>query len=117
MSDNPLDPSPERQAQIEARAKALWEADGSPDGSMDDYRERADELVRMEMSGNPGQIEVDPNDPMPGVIVDEASLQENLGEFPGARGMADQGEWRETPMTRKELDEGGDPQPGHGDAP
>lgn len=117
MSDNPLDPSPERQAQIEARAQSLWEADGKPDGRMDEYRERADELVRMEMAGATGQVEVDLNDPMPGVIVEDASVQENLGEFPGASGVADQGERRETPMTRKQLDEGGDVQPRQGDAP
>ena len=117
MSENPLETSPERDAKIEARAKALWEADGSPPGAMADYRERADELVRMEMAGTPGQVAVNFDDPMPGVVVEEASIQENLGEFPGARGVADQGEWRETPMTRKQLDEGGDPQPGHGDAP
>ena len=117
MSDNPLETTPERQAQIEARAKALWEADGSPAGSMDEYRERADELVRMEMAGNPGQLTVDEDDPMPGVVVEEASIQENLGEFPGGSSVADQGEWRETPMTRERMDHGGDPQPGHGDAP
>ena len=110
-------PPPNARPRSRARAKAMWESEGSPEGRMDDYRERADELVRMEMAGIPAQVEVDPNDPMPGVIVEEASIQENLGEFPGARGVADQGEWRETPMTRKQLDEGGDPQPGRGDAP
>ena len=117
MSDNPLEVTPERQAKVEARAKSLWEADGSPANRMDEYRERADELVRMEMAGTPGQLAVDPNDPMPGVTVEEASIQENLGEFPGAMGVADQGEWRETPMTREQLDHGGDAQPGRGDAP
>lgn len=106
MSDNPLESSPERDAQVEARAKSLWEADGEPEGGMDEYRERADELVRMEMAGNPGQLPVDDGSPIPGVIVEEASIQQNLGEFPGGMGVADQGEWRETPMTRKELDDG-----------
>ncbi len=111
MSDNPLETTPEREAEIEARAKALWEADGSPDGAMAEYRERADELVRMELAGTPGQRPIDDGSPIPGVIVEEASIQENYGEFPGARGAADQGEWRETPMTREELREGGEEQP------
>ncbi len=119
MSDNPLESTPERDAEIEARAKVLWEKAGSPDGRMDEYRERADELVRMELAGTPGQL---PNpmehpSPIPGVIVEEAAIQENLGELPGARGVADQGEWRETPMTREELREGGEEQPRRGDSP
>ena len=56
-------------------------------------------------------------DPVRGVLVEEASIQENLGEFPGGSSVADQGEWRETPMTRAELREGGDAEPGHGDTP
>ena len=102
MSDNPLESTPERDAALEARAKHLWEAAGSKPGPMDEYRERADELIRMEASGIPGQLPIDDGSPIPGVIVEEASIQENLGEFPGARA-ADQGEWRETPMTRQEL--------------
>lgn len=117
MSDNPLDVTPERQARIDARAKSLWEADGKPDGSMDDYQERADELVRMELAGNPGQKPVDDGSPIPGVVVEEASIQQNLGEFPGGMGFADQGEWRETPMTREEMDANGDAGVDRGGAP
>ena len=116
MSDNPLESSPEREAAITARARTLWEADGSPKGRMDEYRERADELARMEMAGVPGQLPVDDGSPIPGVIVEEASIQENLGEFPAGR-MSDQGEWRETPMTREELREGGEAQPRRGESP
>ena len=65
----------------------------------------------MEQAGATGQVPVNARE-----FVEEASIQENLGEFPGTS-VADQGEWRETPMTREELDKGGDPQPGHGDAP
>ena len=114
MSDNPLETTPERDAEIEARAKALWKAAGSPDGGMDEYRERADELVRMEMAGATAQLPVDDGSPIPGVVVEEASIQDNYGELPGARGAADQGEWRETPMTREELRDGGEEQPRHG---
>ncbi len=112
MSDNPLEMTPERKALIERRARELHEAaDGA--GSIEDYREKADELVRMEMAGPTGQIpiEVKPR-------VDEASIQENLGEFPGGSSVADQGDWRETPMTREELRHpDADAQPTHGDAP
>lgn len=118
MSDNPLDPSPEHQAMVDDRARQLWEADGSPDGAMEEYRERADELVRMTMAGTPGQL---PNPmtldkPMPGVTVEEASIQQNLGEFPGGSSVADQGQWRETPMTRDELRHGDPAPPERGEA-
>lgn len=107
MSDNPLDPSPAFQARVNQIAEELWRADGSPEGRMAEYRERADELARMRAAGATG-LEPNPmkeDEPIPGVVVEEASIQENLGEFPGARGVADQGEWRETPMTREELRE------------
>ena len=118
MSDNPLEENPERTKRIQARAKHLWEADGSPDGGMDDYTERADELIRMEDAAGTGQLPnpMTQDEPMPGVLVEEASIQENLGEFPG-NSVADQGEWRETPMTREELKHGGDAEPDRGDAP
>ena len=112
MSDNPLDVTPERAAAIEARAKKLWQEAGSPAGREDEFHERADELMRMEMAGPAGQLPIDSGD-----VVEEASIQENLGEFPGASGFADQGEWHGTPMTRGELREGGDDQPLRGDAP
>lgn len=119
MSDNPLEVTPELTRRIEARARHLWEAAGSPPVSMDEFTERADELIRMEDAAGTGQL---PNpmtqpDRMPGVLVEEASIQENLGEFPGGSSVADQGEWRETPMTRDELKHGDDAEPGRGDAP
>jgi hypothetical protein len=98
MSDNPLAPSPKRDALIETRAKELMAAAGGA-GTLADYRERADELVRMEQAGSTGQKPIDEPE-----FIEEAKIQENLGDFPGARSFADQGEWRETPMTRDELD-------------
>ncbi len=109
MSDNPLETTPASQAAIEERAKLLMQEAGGT-GTMKEYRERADELIRMEHAGNPGQL---PN-PMThdttvnGTIVEEASIQENLGEFPGGSSVADQGENRETPMTREELRQSND---------
>lgn len=119
MSDNPLDVTPERTQRIETRARRLWEEAGSPPGSMAEFTERADELIRMEDAAGTGQL---PNpmtqeEPVPGVVVEEASIQENLGEFPGGSSVADQGDWRETPMTRDELLHGNDTQPNRGDAP
>ena len=98
MSDNPLESSPERDAAIKARAEAMWKAAGSPDGRMDEFTERADELVRMEMAGNPGQLPIETR-PM----VEDAAIQENLGEFPGQQ--QDQGDRLTSPMTRDEMHE------------
>ena len=119
MSDNPLESSPERDARIKARAQHLWEEAGSPEGRMDEFTERADELIRMEDAGGTGQLPnpMTQNEPIPGVMVEEASIQDNLGEFPGGSSVADQGEWRETPMTRDELLHGSDSEPERGGAP
>lgn len=119
MSDNPLDPSPEQQARVKQLAEELWRADGSPPGRMDEYAERADELVRMEKAG-PAGLQPNPstqNELIPGVTVEEAAIQENLGEFPAAMNMGDQGRWRETPMTTEELREEEEAPPERGRAP
>ncbi len=119
MSDNPLETTPEHEAAVKSRAEHLWREAGSPAGQMDEFTERADELIRMEGAGNPGQL---PNpmtldEAIPGVVVEEASIQDNLGEFPGGSSVADQGEYRETPMTRDELRHGGGAEPERGGAP
>lgn len=107
-TDNPLAPNPERDARIKQVAAELWEADGSPEGREAEFAERADELVRMEMSGRVGQT---PNpmtqgERIPGVMVEEASIQENLGEFPAASG-ADQGEKLTMPIGHKPAADAG----------
>ncbi len=119
MSDNPLKDSPEREARIRTRAYHLWEADGCPHGRDAEYWERARELVGMEESAGAGLL---PNpatlhERIPGVTVEEASIQENYGETPGR--LTDQGDWRQTPMTKEELRayERGETQPTHGDTP
>jgi hypothetical protein len=119
MSDNPLEDTPEREERIRTKAYHLWEADGRPHGRDGEYWERARELVGMEEGGAVGQL---PNPAASGaapgdVTVEEASIQENLGEFPDR--LADQGDWRNTPMTKDELREfeRGENQPGRGDAP
>jgi hypothetical protein len=96
MSDNPLDPGPEHEAHVAELARKLWHEDGEPEGREADYRERADELVRMTESGRTAQL---PAEAEP--IVEEASIQDNLGEIPGRQ--TDQGEERQTPMSREDM--------------
>lgn len=98
MSSNPLEDDSGRDQRIRERAYALWEADGSPHGSDLEYWERARELVGMEESVGAGQVPVpDVNDPsvIAGQPIEEASIQENLGEFPDR--LSDQGEHAPTP--------------------
>ncbi len=93
MSDNPLEDDPDRDQRIRERAYYLWEADGCPEGSDLEYWERARALVGMSESVGAAQVPVpDPDDPavLAGQPVEEASIQQNLGEFPDRS--ADQGE-------------------------
>ena len=100
MPSNPLDDTDEtRQQQIRERAYHLWDAGGRPNGREDEFWERASELVGMEESAhsaelpNPASLPgADPDRMQP---VEEASIQENLGEFPDR--FADQGERKVTP--------------------
>jgi hypothetical protein len=93
MSTNPLDDSNEtRQQRIRERAYHLWDADGRPEGRSDEYWERARELIGMEENPSAGQI------PVHEEIPEEASIQENLGEFPDR--FSDQGERQETPSKK-----------------
>jgi Protein of unknown function (DUF2934) len=119
MAENPLINTPEREERIRQRAYHLWEADGRPEGRDTEFWERAEELIGMEDSAGAGLL---PNpetqdEPLPGVTVEEAQIQENYGEFPDR--FTDQGDWRQTPMTREELRdyEEGKTQPTRGDAP
>jgi hypothetical protein len=102
MADNPLKFDANREERIRARAYHLWESEGRPEGRAVEFWERAAELVGMEDSGLTGQIEnpiaagIDPSAP---TGVEEAEIQENLGEFPDR--LADQGEWQPTPKAKK----------------
>jgi hypothetical protein len=101
MSDNPLEDTPEREARIRERAYFLWEADGCPEGRAEEFWERARELIGMEDSRGAGLL---PNpatqhEPMPGVTVEEADIQENLGELPDR--FTDQGDREQTPVAAK----------------
>lgn len=96
-TDSPLEPSAEREERIRVRAYHLWEADGCPAGRDTEYWERAKELEAIE--ANPGAGLIPPESDRD--VVDEAALQDNLGEFPERS--ADQGEHRQTPMTRSQA--------------
>ena len=100
-SNNPLEDDPARDERIRERAYELWQADGGPHGNDLEYWERARELVGMEDSRETGQLAV-PSLDNPSVImgqpVEEASIQENLGEFPDR--LADQGERLQTPRRK-----------------
>ena len=98
MSDNPLEADSGRDERIRERAYYLWEADGCPEGSDLEYWERARELVAMSDSTGAAQRPVPaPDDPavMAGQAVEEASIQQNLGEFPDRS--ADQGDRPQVP--------------------
>ena len=94
MSETPITPK------IKERAKKLWEDAGSPEGRMDDYIEKARELAAFESNPDAGLEPVEDSvaeeaEKRFGRSVEEAKLQENLGEFPGLQ--RDQGEREPTP--------------------
>lgn len=104
MSHNPLDSHDrEREQRIRERAYHLWEQDGSPQGNDADYWERARELVGMEENPDAGQL---PNPAIAhretaanGEPIEEAELEQNLGEFPTFQ--TDQGDKQQTPSVRR----------------
>lgn len=96
-AENPLEPSAERQERIRVRAYLLWQEDGCPEGRDLEFWERACELDGMESNPGAGLISPDADRPP----VEEAAIQDNLGEFPDRK--ADQGEHRQTPMTRSQA--------------
>jgi len=99
MADNPLDPSARDLARIRARAEKLWQEDGSPDGGSAPYLEQARELDGMETHPDAGQIPLDSPDAT-GARVEEADIQDNLGEFPNL--LTDQGDAPQTPRRRSD---------------
>jgi hypothetical protein len=103
MSENTHNPlerwDDEAQHRIRERAYHLWEADGRPHGRDQEYWDRAEILQRMEENPSAGTLPnpaslpgADPNRTEP---VEEARIQENLGEIPGR--MTDQGDRQQTP--------------------
>ncbi len=98
---NPLEADPHREHRIRERAYLMWEAEGKPHGRDVEYWERARELVGMEESAGSGLL---PN-PMDAASaprragIEEADIQDNLGEFPGL--MTDQGEAAPVPAPKR----------------
>jgi hypothetical protein len=92
-----------REARIRARARLMWQRDGSPKGREAEYLERARELQAIEDHPQAGLL---PN-PMaqhhgaivPEQPVEEAEIMENLGEFPTR--LTDQGDRAPAPMVRR----------------
>ena len=85
----------------------MWQADGSPAGQQAEFHERARELLAIEDNPGAGQLPVTEPDPLdiitslpkPGSsAIEEADIQENLGEFPGP--YTDQGDREQTPRRR-----------------
>ena len=97
MLNNPLHDNPQREQRVRERAYHLWEADGKPHGRDVEYWQRARELVAIEDNGDAGRLPNPQNhrESARGTGVEEAEVQENLGEFPDR--LADQGEVQPTP--------------------
>ncbi len=100
MAHNPLEHDSAREHRIRERAYHLWEQDGRPHGRDQDYWERARELIGMEENADAGLLPNPANHPdSPRETgVEEADIQQNLGEFPDR--FADQGEVQQTPIAR-----------------
>jgi hypothetical protein len=83
---------------IRQRAHKIWVEEGQPEGRADDHWQMARQLVAIE--DRPGD-DLKPNpltQPDAGSTpVEEASIQENLGEFPT---LTDQGEEQTTPKAK-----------------
>lgn len=100
---NPLVSDAEREQRVRERAYHLWEADGKPHGRDVEFWERARELVAIEESAGAGQLPNPQSHPesVRETGVEEAEIQENLGEFPDR--FTDQGEVQQTPIPKRKA--------------
>jgi len=98
---NPLAVDPDREQRVRERAYQLWEADGHPHGRHVEYWERAREMVGMEESTGSGLLPnpAEHGDSPQEIGIEEAAVQENLGEFPDR--LADQEEVKPTPSPKR----------------
>jgi hypothetical protein len=78
---------------IRSRAHQIWEEEGCPEGRAEEHWEKARILVAIE-DDRTSLVPV--TETTAGEPVEEASLQQNLGEFPAGR--TDQGERAPTPL-------------------
>lgn len=101
MAENPLEPDPTRERRIRERAYHLWEQEGRPHGRDREFWERARELIAIE--DNPGAAQLPNPETHPEASretgVEEAEIQENLGEFPDR--FTDQGEVQQSPAAAR----------------
>jgi hypothetical protein len=89
MAANPLDIGDlDREQRIRERAYHLWDRDGRPEGRELEYWEQARTLIGMSVVSKSDRP------------IEEAALQDNLGEFPGLQ--ADQGEHLATPRAPRD---------------
>ncbi|WP_218062037.1 DUF2934 domain-containing protein [Endobacter medicaginis] len=95
---NPLEDSPARDNRIRERAYHLWDEEGRPHGRDVEFWERATALIGMEDSAGSGQLPATGPSPTE-TVIEEASIQENLGEFPAQ--LTDQGDVTPTPKPRR----------------
>src|SRR5689334_1637237 len=98
---NPMAVDPDYEHRVRERAYHLWESEGKPHGRDVEFWERARELVAIEESAGAGQLPNPSRKPRSRreTGVEEAEIQQNLGEFPDR--FADQGEVQQTPTVRK----------------
>ena len=84
MLNNPLHDNPAREQRVRERAYHLWEADGKPHGRDVEYWQRARELVALEENAEAGRLPNPQNhtESARETGIEEADIQENLGEFP-----------------------------------
>lgn len=119
MADNPLDIHDKtREERIRETAYHLWEEDGQPQGRDLEYWERARELVGMEESRGAGLLPNPMTHPTMATGepegVEEAEIQQNLGEFPdrftdqGAREMAPEPKQRKQAKSNGAKKNGGE---------
>jgi hypothetical protein len=96
LNANPVATDQGLDERIRARAYRLWESEGRPHGRDVEFWERARQLDAIER--NPPATLPNPLVSPAKPVIEEAELQENLGEFPGK--LTDQGDRAQTPMPK-----------------
>jgi len=100
--ENPLAPSPAHLGRIRARAEELWDSEGQPAGQFATYLERAAALDALQTDCPvllPNPLVTPPRPTAQSTLIEQAALQENLGEFPAL--FTDQGDTMPTPESRE----------------
>ncbi len=101
-AETPFTPSASHLERIRLRAYHLWESEGRPAGQAESYWERARALDALAtdcpvLLPDPDTTRAPRTEA--GVLIEEAALQENLGEFPSL--FTDQGDSMPTPESRE----------------